>query len=117
MKSFLFLIFSFSSLVPFAQIPKSGTYIYKFCDMEYNKCSGTCKLVIKGDQVTVYATRELEKQHIGYNEKDAIKKGIIVKDPSGKWVVAKNKERATPKESPEEPFPTLDFKKKQYWQL
>jgi hypothetical protein len=35
---FLYLISSFLVASSIAQIPKSGTYIYNYCDLEYNKC-------------------------------------------------------------------------------
>lgn len=117
MKVFLFLMFSSVSLVSISQIPRSGSYIYRYCDMEYNKCLGTCKIVIKKDHVTVYATKELAGDNIGFKESDVIAKGIIAKGQSGKWVIVKNKQQATQKNHFEEPLPTLDFKNKQYWQL
>jgi hypothetical protein len=79
--------------------------------MEYNKCLGTCKIVIKGNHITVYATKELTKQ-INCYAGEILNKGIIIKNKSGEWIIK------PPKNENEEDSPTkIDFKKKQYWQL
>ena len=113
MKSIFLLAFISCSLVSLSQIPKSGTYIYKYCDMEYNKCLSTCKVVIKGNHITIYATKELAQRITNTKEGEIINKGIILKHKSGKWVVGKNvKDKYA-----EDIFTTLDFLKKQYWQF
>ncbi len=113
MKNFFFSILILNSLVSFSQIPKSGTYIYSFCDIEYNMCSSNCKVVIKGNHITVYATKELAGKITNTKEGDVLSDGLIIKHKSGKWIIGKSeKDRNT-----EEIFTTLDFKKRQYWQF
>lgn len=112
MKGIFLLAFISCSLVSFSQIPKSGTYIYKYCDIEYHKCLSTCKIVIKGNHITVYATKELAQQ-ITTREGEILNKGIILKHKSGKWIIGKTQKD----KYIEDPFTALDFKKKQYWQF
>ena len=111
MKSLFLLSLILNSLVSPSQIPKSGTYIYSFCDMEYNKCSGSCKVVIQGNRIAVYATKELAKKITDTKEGDVLSKGLIIKHKSGKWIIGKSEKDRYAKEI----FTTLDFKKKQYW--
>jgi len=60
MKIFFLSILVLNTLVSLSQIPKSGTYIFKYCDLEYeNGCYATCKVVIRKDSIVVYATKEL----------------------------------------------------------
>ena len=113
MKGFFLLILIFNSVVSLSQIPKSGTYIYSFCDMEYNMCSGSCKVVIRGNHITVYATKELAGKITDTKEGDVLSKGLIIKHKSGKWIIGESEKDKYAKEI----FTTLDFKKKQYWRF
>ncbi len=54
MKFFAFLISVFLFLNCSSQIPKSGTYTYKYCDEEYNKCLENCTIKIKKDSIWIY---------------------------------------------------------------
>jgi hypothetical protein len=104
-----------SSLISFSQIPKPGAYIYSYCDIEYNMCSATCKVVIKGSHITVYATKELAKTITGTREGDVLSKGLIIKHKSGRWIIGKSEKDKYTEE--DEIFTTLDFQKKQYWRF
>lgn len=98
------------------QLP-SGKYIFKYCDFEYNSCAGTCKVVIKGDSITVFATKELARSRTSTKAGDVIAKGIILKHKSGKWIIgqsAKDSE-AELAITDEKVIPEIDFKKKQFW--
>lgn len=94
---------------------RSGTYIFKYCDFEYNKCYGSCKVVIKGDSITVYATKELSERRTYTNDGDIIDRGIILKHTSGKWIIGKTRKDRYAKQIGVEGPAILDFKKKQYW--
>jgi hypothetical protein len=109
----LFALFFFVSLNNFGQPIKSGIYTFKYCDIEYNKCLSTCKVVIKGYVVTIYATKELAKQITGIKTGDILIKGLLTKDKKGKWVI-KDKTIVT---SPEEEIHYIDFLKKEFWRL
>lgn len=109
MRRILLLTFIFLSLISSSQIPKSGTYIYKYCDIEYNKCLGVCKVVIRKNHITVYATVELAKQLNCYAG-EILNKGIIIKNKSGEWIIKPSKDE-------EDSHTKIDFKKKQYWQF
>ncbi|MES1216057.1 MAG: hypothetical protein ABUT20_11115 [Bacteroidota bacterium] len=116
MKNILFLTLISVSLTSFSQIPKSGTYFYKYCDLEYeNSCYGTCKVIIKGNYITIYATKNLAERRTFTKEGDIIDKGIILKHTSGKWIVGKTLKDKYAKEIGIEGPAILDFKKRQYW--
>ena len=117
MKSVFLLAFISFSLVSLSQIPKSGIYIYKYCDHEYNQCLSTCKVVIKGNYITVYATKDLAEQRTFTKEGDIIDKGIILKHKSGKWIIGKSRKDINAREiggcseGPRE----IDFRRKRFW--
>src|SRR5687768_5120315 len=92
MKASLFLIIGilvYASLS--GQRLKSGTYSFKYCDLEYNLCLGPCKVVIKGDSISIYATKELAERRTFTKEGDIIDQGIILKHMSGKYILGKSK--------------------------
>ena len=116
MKSIFLTILICSSLFSFSQIPKSGTYIFKYCDLEYeNGCYGTCKIVIRKDSITVFATKKLSQRRTYTKEGDIIDRGIILKHKSGKWIVGKTSKDKFAKQIGVEGPAIIDFKKKQYW--
>ena len=119
MRSFLLFIIAGLFFPPaFSQKLPTGTYIFKYCDFEYNSClGGTCKVVIKGDSISVYATKELAKRRTGTTEGDILAKGIIMKHRSGKWIIGQSlkDKQAELVITDEKVIPELDFKKKQFW--
>jgi len=117
MRIILFIIFIAISKVSLSQFPKSGTYIYKFCDSEYNSCISTCKVVIKGDSIIIYATKELAENRTFTKEGDIIDNGVILKHMSGKWIVGKSKKDINATGIGVEGPSIIDFKKKQYWRF
>jgi len=95
-----------------AQIPKSGTYIYSYCDIEYNKCLSKCKVTIKGNKVWVYAPSGLT----GIKEGELFEKGELYKHASGKWtIVHSEKDKISIKSIDADLFLWVDFKKRQFW--
>ena len=89
MKLFFLLLFSFPSSVKlYAQIPKSGTYTYNYCDIEYNKCMSKCKVKIKGNKICVYAPPNLTI----IKEGELFDSGTLIKGPSGKWLILQSNE-------------------------
>ena len=116
MKSIFLAILICASLFSVSQIPKSGTYIFKYCDLEYeNGCYGTCKIVIRKDSITVFATKKLSQRRTYTKEGDIIDRGIILKHKSGKWIVGKTSKDKFAKQIGVEGPAIIDFKKKQYW--
>ena len=116
MKSFLLLIgLSLSCLSCFGQRLNSGTYIFQYCDFEYNSCVGTCKVVIKKDSIIIYATKALSERITFTKEGDVIESGLILKHKSGKWIIGKSLQDKNAKQIGVEGPPILDFRKKQYW--
>jgi len=108
----------FLSLVSYSQIPKSGTYVFKYCDLEYeNSCYSTCKVVIKGTHITVNATKELSKDRSYTKEGEIIDQGTILKHESGKWIIGKSEKDKHAKEIGVNGPAILDFEKKQYLTL
>ena len=83
MKSFSVLLSFILSFYSNAQIPKTGTYTYKYCDIEYNKCVGNCQIKIKGNKIWVYAPPNL----LGIKEGELFESGILSKHQSGKWTI------------------------------
>lgn len=94
---------------------KNGTYIFKYCDLEYNSCIGDCKVVIKGDSVTVYATKKLAETRTHTKEGDIIDKGFILKHKTGKWIIAQKKEDVNAENLGVDGPNVIDFTKKQFW--
>ena len=116
MKPFLLLIgLSLSCLSCFGQRLNSGTYIFQYCDIEYNSCVGTCKVVIKKDSIIIYATKALSERITFTKEGDVIESGLILKHKSGKWIIGKSLQDKNAKQIGAEGPPILDFRKKQYW--
>ena len=113
--SFLFIVANLFQLLCPGQKPNSGTYIFKYCDFEYNNCYGACKVVVKGDSIIVYATKELEQRRTYTKEGDIIDQGIILKHNSGKWIIGKTTDDKYAKQIGIDGPAILDFKKKQYW--
>lgn len=95
-----------------AQIPKSGTYIYSYCDIEYNKCMGKCKIKIKGNKIRIYAPANLS----GIKEGELYEAGTLYKHSSGKWTIINFQVNKSAKPY-EDNFLNIwiDFKKKQFW--
>jgi len=95
-----------------AQIPKSGTYTYKYCDEEYNKCMGNCKIKIKGNKIWIYAPANLSGIKQGY----LFESGTLFNHASGKWIIIHSKkEKATKTIGGGDGPPWIDFKRKQFW--
>jgi hypothetical protein len=95
-----------------AQIPKSGTYTYNWCDEEYDRCMSKCKIKFKGNKVWIYAPPNLS----GTKEGELVWQGIILKHTSGKWFLKQSKIKFNSKviggcEGP----PWFDFKRKRFW--
>ena len=108
---YLLILSLLVSLQSIGQPIKSGTYIFKYCDIEYNKCFNTCKVVVKGYLVTVYATKDLAKAITGTNTGDIIKKGILTKNKKGEWIIKDQKE----KKPNIEDIHYLNFTKREFW--
>lgn len=109
---FISILAFFISSETNAQIPKSGTYIYSYCDIEYNKCMGECKIKIKGNKIWIYAPANLT----GIKEGELYEAGTLHKHSSGKWTIINfqvNKS-AKPYEG-NNLYVWIDFKKKQFW--
>ena len=112
MKILLFNFFIFFATVSFAQLPKSGTYIYNYCDEEYNKCIGKSKVIIKGSKIWIYAPANLS----GIKEGELYESGILYKHAVGKWIIIHNKKDKFTKivggcEGPV----WINFKQKRFW--
>lgn len=114
----LILLF-FSSFLSFflsarlkAQIPKNGTYTYEYCDEEYNKCLGNCKVKIKGSKIWIYAPANLS----GIKEGELFESGTLFKHASGKWIIIHSEEEKKAKTIGGAEGPVwIDFKRKQFW--
>ncbi len=113
MRSFVFsvvLIFVFINAK--AQVPKSGTYTYDYCDIEYNKCMGKCKVKIRGNKIWVYAPANLS----GIKEGELYEAGTLYKHKAGKWTIINLKVNKSAKSYEAGGFNLwIDFKKKQFW--
>lgn len=95
-----------------AQIPKNGTYTYKYCDEEYNRCLGNCKIKIKGNKIWIYAPANLS----GIKEGELFDSGTLFKHASGKWIIIHTEaEKTTNTIGGGEGPPWIDFKRKQFW--
>ena len=116
MKLFLSIVFMATGIISFCQKPKSGTYIYRYCDLEYeNSCYSNCKVVIKGDSITVYATKELSERRTYTKEDDIIDQGIILKHKTGKWIIGNTKKDKKVGHVGVDGPAIIDFKEKKYW--
>ena len=116
MKSILIIAFFIIGITSFSQVPKSGIYIFKYCDLEYeNSCYSTCKVVIKKDSIIIYATKELAEHRTFTEEEDVIDRGILLKHTSGKWIIGKSKKDIHSKKIGVEGPAIIDFKEKKYW--
>ena len=80
---FIFLILVLTVTNANAQLPKSGVYTYNYCDIEYNKCMGKCKVRINGNKVWIYAPPNLT----GIKEGELYESGTLYKHKSGKWTI------------------------------
>ena len=112
MKILLIVFLSMFSASLNAQIPKSGTYTYNYCDLEYNACISKCKIRIKGNKIWVYAPANLTL----IKEGELFEIGTLYKHSSGKWVIRPLKQKTVEVfEGSNEPMCWIDFKKKQFW--
>ena len=112
MKLFFITITLFFTSVVNAQIPKSGTYIYSYCDFEYNKCLSKCKVKIKGNKIWVYAPSNLS----GIKEGELFESGTLSKHHSGKWTITNpQKNKSTNPSHPKDVLVWIEFSKKQFW--
>ncbi|MGG9960154.1 hypothetical protein [Ferruginibacter sp. SUN106] len=114
MKNLLIIFFTLYTAIPFAQIPKSGTYIYNYCDMEYNKCIGKCTIKIKGNNIWIYAPANLT----GIKEGELYESGTLHKDRKGRWIITpySSKDKTTPTLNTDDGPPLwIDFKRKRFW--
>jgi hypothetical protein len=85
-------------------------------DLEYeNGCYSTCKIVIKGAHITVYATKDLSQRRTFTEAGDIIDQGTILKHKSGKWIIGKTQKDKYAKQIGVEGPAILNFRKKQYW--
>jgi hypothetical protein len=112
MKILLLISFITFTTPSFAQIPKSGIYIYNYCDEEYNTCLSKCKVKIKGNKIWIYAPSGLT----GIKEGQLFDAGVLVKDSSGKWLILqseKDKKNITNKIRNQASW--VDFKRKRFW--
>ncbi len=105
-----FLFFHFSSS---AQPLSTGTYNFRYCDLEYNKCISICKVIIKGSSIRIIATKELSKSLTGITAGEVLEKGTLVKTKTGKWTIKKTGEKITP----EDELLYIDFKRREVWRL
>jgi hypothetical protein len=106
MKIVFSFIFILITTITFAQIPTSGIYIYNYCDMEYNKCMGKCKIKIKGNNIWIYAPGGLT----GIKEGELYESGTLHKNHSDKWIIITHRSRVD-----EGPPLWIDFKRKRFW--
>lgn len=112
MKILLLVFFLAFTTVSFAQIPKSGTYTYNYCDEEYNACLSKCKVKIKGNKIWVYAPAGLT----GIKKGELYESGTLYKHASGKWIIIHNqKEKLTKIVGGCEGPVWIDFKQKRFW--
>jgi hypothetical protein len=102
-----------TSLSSVGQPIKSGTYIFKYCDIEYNKCLSTCKIVAKGNYITIYATKNLAESITDTKNGDILKKGILLKNNKGEWIIKDPKVKTTD----DEDIDYINFKKREFWRF
>lgn len=95
-----------------AQVPRSGTYTYTYCDLEYNTCLSKCKVKIRGNKIWIYAPPNLT----GIKEGDVFESGELYKHASGKWtIIHSEKDKRAIQRKDADLFLWVDFKKKQFW--
>ncbi len=112
MKILLLIFFLSFARISFAQILKSGTYSYNYCDEEYNACLSKCKVKIKGNKIWVYAPANLT----GIKEGELYESGTLYKHASGKWIIIHNeKEKSTKIIGGCEGPLWIDLKQKRFW--
>lgn len=111
MKLLLLLLLIFC-LNGYSQPAKSGTYIFKYCDIEYNKCISSCRVVVKGYFVTIYATKELAKSITGINPGDIVEQGKLVKNQKGQWTIIPKSGNSI---TDDEILLFIDFSRKEFW--
>jgi hypothetical protein len=112
MKILLLIFFISLAKLCLAQPPKSGTYIYDYCDEEYNKSIGKCKVVISGLKIWVYAPANLS----GIKQGELYESGTLYKHASGKWIIIHNKKEKLTKIVGNCEGPVwIDFKQKHFW--
>lgn len=113
MKKLLIIYLILLAATSFAQISKSGTYTYSYCDEEYNKCIDKCKVIIKGNKIWIYAPANLTNVKKG----ELFESGTLYKHVSGKWIIIHNKDKRSIKtlDKNNNPFSWVDFKRKRYW--
>lgn len=117
MKIFLLFIAFAIGVSCFSQKPASGTYVFRYCDLEYNACISTCRVVINGDSISIYATKDLAKTITFTKENDLIVKGIILKHKTGKWIIGQSPKDKNAEQIGVEGPPVIDFRKKQFWRF
>ncbi len=106
----LIAFFFFFSPVGYCQSPQNGTFTFRYCDLEYNKCISTCTVIVKGNKVIVRATKDLANTITGIKEADIIEQGTLKKVKNGVYKVNTGNKS-------DEPFSTLNFNKKEFWRL
>ena len=116
MRQFLLIPILLLALQIKGQVPKSGTYTYSIAFAEWNgKSNGaTCKVVIKGDSITVYNNGT---GNLTGKKGEILDHGIIMKHKkTGKYIIAHDKSDAeTPEANGCEGPTVIDFNKKQFW--
>lgn len=107
-KSILFLFFCVFALIASAQKPVNGIYLLRFFDLEYRKFHGTCKAIVIGDSVAVYAVEDCHRK-----KNQLINAGLIKLESDGKWLIfhRKNKGDSDYEEMPDR----ISFKKKIFY--
>jgi len=93
MKKILIIFCLIVSTFTFAQIPKSGTYVYKvqFAENSYSYLSDAeCKVIIDGEKIKVIFFGK-GGAHSGLKNGDVIDEGIIMKHKSGSWIIGRKK--------------------------
>jgi hypothetical protein len=73
--------------------------------------------VIKGDSITIYATKKLAETRTFTEEGDILDEGIILKHRSGKWIVGNTQKDKEAKDIGGEGPSILDFTKKEFWRF
>ncbi len=106
MKILFSTLFIFITIISFAQIPKSGTYTYNYCDMEYNKCLSKCQIKISGNKIWIYAPANLSL----IKEGELYESGTLHKNRSGKWIIITGSSKKN-----DGPPLWIDFKRKRFW--
>lgn len=76
-------------------------------------CLSTCKVVVKGYSITIYATKDLAKSITGTNAGDILEKGALVKTKEGRWTIKSLKENT----DIEKEFLFINFKKREFWRF